>query len=102
VKCMASELVNIHEDKRELDIHYVERKGTVGDYYDAAKDAWTPMPENYPKPNTTEIEQMILSLIRKKSDVEQLEILLDTDKRSDKDDIDKKVADLKKLYKKVK
>ena len=104
IKCMASETQNLWEmdEWGKVDTHYVERRGTVGDYYDKIKDEWIPKPENYPKPNKQEIEQLILGLIKKKSDTEQLEILLDTSKSKDKEEIDKQIDELKKLYEKVK
>ena len=55
VRCVASEICNIHEDKRGMAIHYVEKGGTVGDEYNVGTDTWTPHPENYPQPSQEQI-----------------------------------------------
>lgn len=55
VRCKATERGNIHPDKEDMDLYYVECGGFVGDEYDANTDTWTPHPENYPKPTEAQV-----------------------------------------------
>ena len=58
VRCIASEEVNLHDDKLHMDKHYVEWGGRGGDEYDVATDTWTPRIENYGEPSQTELDEM--------------------------------------------
>ncbi len=69
VRCIATEEVNLHDDKLHMDKHYVERQGRTGDEYDSATDAWISRPENYPQPtqdqaNESKIEIEMLAIQR--------------------------------------
>lgn len=55
VRCLASEECNLHEDKLWMTKYRVDRKGIVGDEYTPETSAWTPRPENYPKPSPDEV-----------------------------------------------
>jgi hypothetical protein len=61
IRCIASEEVNLHADKLDMDKYYVEMQGAVGDEYDSNTDTWTPRPENYPQPTQDQIDETKIS-----------------------------------------
>ncbi len=72
VRCMASELCNIHEDKKHLSIHHVESKGTVGDEYNSETDEWISHPDNYPKPSETHLNEVKINQKMRKMAIDKL------------------------------
>ncbi len=61
VRCMATEKVNLHEDKLHLDLFEdVELKGSVGDEYEAQANRWVKRPENYPQPSNAEKREELI------------------------------------------
>lgn len=61
VRCVASEEVNLHQDKLHMDKYHVELVGTVGDEYDFNSDTWISRPENYPQPGEEELREQLIA-----------------------------------------
>ncbi len=59
VRCMATEIENLHQSKIDagMTTHAVEMEGTVGDEYDPSSKVWTVHPENYAQPTEDEVNE---------------------------------------------
>lgn len=58
VRCIASEEVNLHDDKLYMDKYRVEMQGMCGDEYDPDTETWIPRPENYPQPSQEKLDDV--------------------------------------------